>query len=71
MNLNHLSAGPLLSSIVYALLGMALLMVGYKVFDIVNRIDFTKEIGNNNVAVGVMVAGFFIALAIVIAAAII
>lgn len=69
--MTHLSAGPLLSSIVYALLGMALLMVGYKAFDIVNRIDFTKEIGNNNVAVGVMVAGFFIALAIVIAAAIV
>ncbi|HBN07656.1 MAG TPA: DUF350 domain-containing protein [Cyanobacteria bacterium UBA8530] len=70
MNLNHLTTGALLSSVVYALLGMVLLMIGYKFFDLVNRLDFTAEIGKNNVAVAITVAGFFIGLAIVIAAAI-
>ncbi|HEY9766237.1 MAG TPA: DUF350 domain-containing protein [Chroococcales cyanobacterium] len=71
MNLNHLTTGALLSSVIYALLGMLLLMIGYKAFDLVNRIDFTEEIGKNNVAVAIMVAGFFIGLAIVIAASIV
>lgn len=67
----HLSSGALLSSVVYAVLGGLMLLLGYRVFDLINRVDFTAEIGKGNVAVGVLMAGFFIALSIVIAAAIV
>lgn len=65
-----LSPGILIVSVVYAVLGMVLLMIAYKVFDLVNGLDFTKELQNNNQALGTVIAGFFIAIAIVIAAAI-
>lgn len=60
----------ILVSLVYALLGMIFLMVAYKVFDIVNALEFTKELEKNNQALGTVIAGFFIAIAIIIAAAI-
>lgn len=68
--LNALSPGILLVSLVYAILGMIFLMVAYKVFDLVNALEFTKELEKNNQALGTVVAGFFIAMAIIIAAAI-
>lgn len=67
---NALSPGVLLVSLVYAVLGMVFLMVAYKVFDIVNSLEFTKELGQNNQALGTVIGGFFIAMAIIIAAAI-
>lgn len=68
--LNALSPGTLLVSLVYAALGMIFLMIAYKVFDLVNALEFTKELEKNNQALGTVVAGFFIAMAIIIAAAI-
>lgn len=68
--LNALSPGTLLVSLVYAILGMIFLMIAYKVFDLVNALEFTKELEKNNQALGTVVAGFFIAMAIIIAAAI-
>ena len=60
----------LLVSFIYAVLGMVFLMVAYKVFDIVNALEFTKELEKNNQALGTVIGGFFIAIAIIIAAAI-
>jgi putative membrane protein len=58
-------------SIVYAILGMVLLYIGYKVFDIVTPTDMQKKIfEENNVAVAVTVGAFILGLAIVIGAAI-
>jgi len=58
-------------SIVYAVLGMILLYVGYKVFDMVTPADMQKKIfEENNVAVAVTVGAFILGLAIVIGAAI-
>jgi len=68
--LRALSPGILLVSLTYAILGMIFLMVAYKVFDLVNSLEFTKELEKNNQALGTVVAGFFIAMAIIIAAAI-
>lgn len=68
--LNALTPGVLLVSLVYAVLGMVFLMVAYKIFDIVNSLEFTKELGQNNQALGTVIGGFFIAMAIIIAAAI-
>jgi uncharacterized membrane protein YjfL (UPF0719 family) len=49
---------------------MILLMIAYKVFDIVNALEFTKELEKNNQALGTVIAGFFIAIGIIVAAAI-
>lgn len=65
-----LTPGVLLVSLIYSVLGMIFLMVAYKVFDIVNALEFTKELEKNNQALGTVIAGFFIAIAIIIASAI-
>ncbi|MGV3524161.1 MAG: DUF350 domain-containing protein [Candidatus Sericytochromatia bacterium] len=68
--LRSLTPGVLLVSFIYAALGMIFLMVAYKIFDLVNALEFTKELEKNNQALGTVVAGFFIAIAIIVAAAI-
>lgn len=68
--LKLLSPGLLLATAVYSVLGMIMLMVAYKVFDIVNALEFTKELEKNNQALGTVIAGFFIAIGIIVAAAI-
>lgn len=68
--LKILSPGMLLVTLIYAVLGMVFLMIAYKVFDLVNALEFTKELENNNQALGIVIAGFFIAVAIIVAAAI-
>jgi uncharacterized membrane protein YjfL (UPF0719 family) len=57
-------------SIIYAVLGMILLYVGYKVFDMVTPTDMQKKIfEENNTAVAITVGAFILGLAIVIHAA--
>lgn len=68
--IKQLTPDVLLVSTVYAVLGMIFLMIAYKVFDLVNALEFTKELEKNNQALGTVIAGFFIAIAIIIAAAI-
>ncbi|MFW6022815.1 MAG: DUF350 domain-containing protein [Halanaerobiaceae bacterium] len=62
---------PIVSSIVYFLIGMLFCILGYKVFDIITPFDLSEEIDNNNIAAGLTVAGIFIGVAIVVSAAII
>ena len=68
--LRALTPGVILVSLIYSVLGMIFLMIAYKVFDLVNSLDFTRELEKNNQALGTVIAGFFIAIAIIIAAAI-
>ncbi len=61
----------LILSIIYAVLGMVLLYVGYRVFDWVTPTDMQKKIfDDNNTAVAITVGAFIIGLAIVIHGAI-
>lgn len=54
----------------YAALGVALMWVSYRVFDILSpKIDFAEELRKGNVAVGIFIAALFIAIAIVIGGA--
>jgi uncharacterized membrane protein YjfL (UPF0719 family) len=54
----------------YATLGVALMWVSYRVFDILSpKIDFAEELRKGNLAVGVFIAALFIAIAIVIGGA--
>jgi uncharacterized membrane protein YjfL (UPF0719 family) len=57
---------PVISSIVYSLLGIILCLMGYKFFDLATPFELSAEIEEGNVAAGVVVAGIFIAIAIVV-----
>jgi putative membrane protein len=61
----------LVLSIIYAVLGMILLYVGYRVFDWVTPTDMQKKIfEEGNTAVAITVGLFILGLAVVIGAAI-
>ncbi len=63
-------ANEFLATIVYALLSLALMLVGYKFFDWITPYNFAEEIKEKNPAIGAVIAGIFIATAIIIKAAI-
>lgn len=68
----HLNAGDVVATLVYAVLGMAIFCLSYKVFDWLTPFSLNKELlEEHNVAVGVVCAGFMIGVAIVVAAAIV
>lgn len=67
-----LSAEHILSTVVYGLLGIFLFIVGYLVFDRFFQLDLRKElVEDQNRAIGVMMAGVFLSLAIIVASAIV
>lgn len=54
-------------SVVFGLLGIVLLILGYWIFDkVLTKIDFNEEMKNKNVAMAIVIAGFMIALGIII-----
>jgi hypothetical protein len=56
--------------VVFSIVGLIILMVGYKVFDMATPYDLNKQIAEeNNVAAGVAVAGVIISLGIIVMAA--
>ncbi len=61
----------LLATAIFGLVGIGLMLLGFKVFDwLTPKIDLEKELGENkNVAVAIVVASVMIGIAIVIAAA--
>ena len=65
-----IGVAPILVTLVYSGMGIIILMLAYKIFDLVNALDFTKELEKNNQALGHVISGFFIAIAIIIAAAV-
>jgi uncharacterized membrane protein YjfL (UPF0719 family) len=61
----------LIISFVYAIIGMFVLYVGYKVFDWLTPTDMQKAIfSDRNTAVAVIAGSFILGIAIIIAAAI-
>lgn len=67
---SHLSVETLLITTIYAILGVIILLAAYKIFDIINPLDFDKELANNNTSLAIVVGSFFISMAIIIASAI-
>ncbi len=64
-----LGAGLLLS-VVYGLVGILLLMIGYKIFEWVTPFSVNDALSKDqNRAVGIVVGAIFIAIAIIVAAA--
>lgn len=55
-------------SFIFGLVGIILLIFGYVVFDkVLTQIDFDEELKNKNVAMAIVIAGFMIAIGIIIA----
>lgn len=59
-----------LSSVIFGLLGIAIMMLSYKAIDWVIPADLNKEIEKGNLAAGVVIAGVFIAIAMIISTSI-
>ncbi|MCM1990687.1 DUF350 domain-containing protein [Oceanirhabdus seepicola] len=62
--------GNILNTAMYGLIGLLLMMFGYKFFDMVTPFKFADEIKEKNAAVGAMIGGIFIAVAIIVTAVI-
>ena len=55
---------------VYAVLGVVLMYVSYRVIDrLTPRVDFPEELKKGNVAVAIFIAAIFISIAIIIGGA--
>lgn len=55
-------------SFVFGIVGIVLLVFGYWFFDLVlTKVDFNQELKEKNVAVAIVIAGFMIAIGIIIA----
>ena len=60
-----------IESVVFSIVGVIVLMVGYKIFDLVTPFDLDHQIAeDNNTAAGIAVAGVIIALGLIVAAAV-
>ena len=56
--------------VVISIVGLIILMIGYKVFDMATPYDLNRQIAEeNNTAAGIAVAGVLISLGIIVAAA--
>lgn len=53
-------------SALFGLLGIIILILGYIIFDKIVPLDFSKELGNNNIAVAIVIAGLLIGIAIIV-----
>lgn len=54
-------------SIVFGIIGIVLLILGYNIFDkVLTKVDFNEELKKNNIAVAIVIAGFMIAIGIII-----
>ncbi|QAA31528.1 DUF350 domain-containing protein [Clostridium manihotivorum] len=53
-------------SLLFGLLGIIIMAIGYVVFDKVIPADFNKELENKNTAVAIVIAGMLIGVAIIV-----
>jgi len=61
----------ILATVIYGVIGILLCVVGYFAFDKVAGLDLQRElVEDQNVSLGIMLAGVFIGIAIVVSAAI-
>lgn len=54
-------------SVIFGMIGIMLLIFGYWFFDkVLTRLDFNEELKNKNIAMAIVIAGFMIAIGIII-----
>ena len=58
--------GEILNTILYAGIGVILMLVSMYLFDLVMPYDFSKELKEKIVGAGFIIAGIFISIAIII-----
>lgn len=58
----------ILEAILYVAIGIVFCLIGYKILAADKHYDLNYEIDNHNKAAGIMVAGLFIAIAIIMSA---
>ena len=63
MNINWME---ILKSIGYASIGIVLMIICMFIFDLCVTYDFNKELKEKNIAAGFIIAGIFVAVAIII-----
>jgi putative membrane protein len=57
----------ILLNVMYAVIGVVLMFVSYKVFDLLSpKINFEDELKKGNIAVAIFIASLFIAIALII-----
>ncbi len=61
----------LFAAAAFGLLGIVLLAVGFKVFDLITpRLDIQKRLDEGNVAVGIVIGALLLAISVVVAVAV-
>lgn len=55
----------LLEIFIYMIIGLIFFIIGYKILQKNKHYNLNEEIDNHNKAAGIMVAGYFIAIAII------
>ena len=66
-----LTLSAIMSSVTYSIVGLCLLLVSVGVVNSLFSLDLRKEIlREHNVAAGIVIAGIFVAMAIIVGAAI-
>lgn len=58
--------GEIINTIIYAGIGIILMLVCMFIFDLLVPYDFKKELKEKNVAAGFILAGLFIAIGIIV-----
>lgn len=71
INMELIHAQPIVNSIIYSLLGIAILLIGYFIIEKLTPENTWKEVvEKNNVAVAIVLAAFIIGISMIISAAI-
>lgn len=67
-----ISLSGLLSTTVYSIVGIVILVLAFLIFDLLTPYKLHKELAEDqNVALGVVIAGVFVAISIIIAASVV
>lgn len=52
--------------VLFGLLGIAMMAIGYKIFDWIIPLDFNKELEKNNVSVAIVIAAVIVGVALLL-----
>lgn len=53
-------------SLIFGILGIIIMAIGYVIFDKMIPLDFNKELEQKNIAVAIVIAGLLIGIAIIV-----
>ncbi|MCM8711129.1 DUF350 domain-containing protein [Clostridium sp. SYSU_GA19001] len=53
-------------SVLFGIVGILIMAIGYVIFDKMIPLDFNKELEKGNLSVGVLIAGLLIGIAIIV-----